>query len=90
MVRQIRQWTQSGAQQLEREQRVRRRARLSAPTHHQPGGHLVCSRLYTNTAHGFGTYQWQIDHRLDTLDPNVVLGLFLYTGPSGYNEIDIE
>ena len=43
---------------------------------------------------GFGTYQFQLDSRVDTLDKNVILGLFNYptddVGPDRTNEIDIE
>ena len=60
-----------------------------------------CAEVYTtvspntNTGRlGFGRYQFQTGSRIDTLDPNVVLGLFNYptsdVGPDGTNEIDIE
>lgn len=53
-----------------------------------------CAELYTTNNLGFGTYQWQIESRIDTFDPWVVLGLFPYgppaLGPDGSNEIDIE
>ena len=49
-----------------------------------------CAELYTTTDLGFGTYQWQVEAPLSTLDPNVVLGLFPYEGPDGTHEIDIE
>ena len=53
-----------------------------------------CAELYTTDNLGFGTYQWQIEARIDTFDPWVVLGLFPYgppaLGPDGSNEIDIE
>lgn len=43
---------------------------------------------------GFGRYEFKVIGRLDTLDPNVVFGLFNYpppaTGPDGTHEIDIE
>jgi len=53
------------------------------------------AELFTSTRLGFGTYQWQIDGPIDTLDKNVVLGLFPYgpaanIGDDGTNEIDIE
>ncbi|MFA5805005.1 MAG: hypothetical protein WC879_10210 [Melioribacteraceae bacterium] len=38
----------------------------------------------------FGTYQWNVVGRIDSLDKNIVLGLFQYRGPDGQNEIDIE
>jgi hypothetical protein len=39
---------------------------------------------------GYGTYQWEVDGRLDSLDKNVVFGLFNYSGNDGYDEMDIE
>ena len=58
-----------------------------------PNG-FACAEIYTTDSLGFGTYQWQIEGRLDTFDPWVVLGLFPYgppaLGPDGSNEIDIE
>jgi hypothetical protein len=57
-------------------------------------GTWYSAELYTTTNLGFGTYQWQIDAPLDTLDRNVVLGLFPYGPPTigtdGTNEIDME
>jgi hypothetical protein len=53
-----------------------------------------CAELSTTNSLGFGTYQWQIESRVDQFDPWVVLGLFPYgppeLGPDGSNEIDIE
>ena len=53
-----------------------------------------CAELSTSDNLGFGTYQWQIEGRVDNFDPWVVLGLFPYgppdLGPDGSNEIDIE
>eukprot|EP01124_Arcella_intermedia_P020673 TRINITY_DN28165_c0_g1_i1.p1 TRINITY_DN28165_c0_g1~~TRINITY_DN28165_c0_g1_i1.p1 ORF type:complete len:229 (+),score=-0.47 TRINITY_DN28165_c0_g1_i1:172-858(+) len=49
-----------------------------------------CAEIWTTASLGFGTYQWQIEGRPDTLDKNVVLGLFPYGGTDGINEIDIE
>ncbi len=53
-----------------------------------------CAELFTTNNFGFGTYQWQIETRVDRYDPWVVLGLFPYgppaLGPDGSNEIDIE
>src|SRR5262249_4071269 len=41
---------------------------------------------------GYGTYRWYIDSPVDTLNPNVVLGLFTWSDNAAYNhrEIDIE
>jgi hypothetical protein len=58
------------------------------------GGTWFCSEVWTNATFGFGTFQWQIRTPIDQLDPNVVLGLFLYgppaLGPDGTHEIDFE
>src|SRR6201999_1470762 len=59
------------------------------------GGAWTAAEIFTTTRLGFGTYQWQIDGPIDTLDKNVVLGLFPYgpaagIGQDGTNEIDIE
>jgi hypothetical protein len=41
---------------------------------------------------GYGTYQFTVDSRLDTLDPNVALGLFTWSDDPAENhrEVDIE
>ena len=59
------------------------------------GDTWTAAEIFTTTRLGFGTYQWQIDGPIDTLDKNVVLGLFPYgpaagIGADGTNEIDIE
>jgi hypothetical protein len=59
------------------------------------GGAWTSSELFTTDRLGPGTYQWQVDGPIDTLDKNVVLGLFPYgpaagIGSDGTNEIDIE
>src|SRR6478736_262841 len=59
------------------------------------GDTWTAAEMFTTTRIGFGTYQWQIDGPIDTLDKNVVLGLFPYgpaagIGDDGTNEIDIE
>jgi hypothetical protein len=57
-------------------------------------GQWYCSEVSLNDRLGFGRYQIFVIGRIDTLDPNVVLGLFNYptpdVGPDGTNEIDIE
>jgi len=57
-------------------------------------GHWSCGEVMMTRSLGFGTYTFEIEGRIDRLDPNVVLGLFNYTtpevGPDGTNEIDIE
>jgi hypothetical protein len=58
------------------------------------GGSWSCAEVESVRSLGFGTYQWWVTGEIDTLDPNVVLGLFNYpppeVGPDGTNEIDIE
>src|SRR5207253_229256 len=44
------------------------------------GDTWTAAEIFTTARLGFGTYQWQIDGPIDTLDENVVLGLFPY-GP---------
>lgn len=62
-------------------------------SHH--GSAWTAAELYTVDALGFGTYQWQIEGALDSMDPSTVLGLFPYgpeggIGADGENELDIE
>ncbi|HET7539784.1 MAG TPA: hypothetical protein VFK05_07925 [Polyangiaceae bacterium] len=59
------------------------------------GDTWTAAEIFSTARLGFGTYQWQIDGPIDTLDKNVVLGLFPYgpaanIGGDGTNEIDIE
>lgn len=61
----------------------------------QEGGIWTAAEIFTTEKIGFGLYQWQVDGPIDTLDKNVVLGLFPYgpaagIGGDGTNEIDIE
>lgn len=53
-----------------------------------------CAEIWTTESLGFGTYEWYIDAALDSLDKNIVFGLFNYPNSSnmldGTNEIDIE
>jgi len=57
-------------------------------------GRWSCGEVMMTRSLGFGTYTFEVEGRIDRLDPNVVLGLFNYTtpevGPDGTNEIDIE
>lgn len=57
-------------------------------------GRWWCSEVYSRDRFGFGRYQFWVIGRVDTLDPNVVFGLFSYptpdVGPDGTNELDIE
>jgi hypothetical protein len=60
----------------------------------QRGGCWYCSQVSLSKRLGFGEYQFWIIGRVDSLDPNVVFGLFNYptadVGPDGTNEIDVE
>jgi hypothetical protein len=49
-----------------------------------------CAEVTMLESLDFGKYQFWVIGQIDTLDPNVVLGLFSYQGPPGTNEIDIE
>jgi hypothetical protein len=57
-------------------------------------GQWRCAEVYTKDRLGFGGYEFQIESRLDRLDPNVVLGLFNYptkdVGGDATHEIDVE
>ncbi|CAF4860395.1 unnamed protein product [Rotaria socialis] len=71
--------------------RVDTKHRLHLQMNHSPEtGGWNCAELYTNVNLGYGTYRWKVQGRIDHFDRNVVLGLFLYNGPDGSNEIDIE
>ena len=59
------------------------------------GASYKSAELFSTDNIGFGTYQWQIQGSLNSLDPSTVVGLFLYgpqnnVGVDGENEIDIE
>lgn len=58
------------------------------------GGKWTCAEVIAEGDFHFGTYEFFIEGPVDTLDPQVVLGLFTYprpeTGKSGTHEIDIE
>ena len=47
------------------------------------GGTWTGSELFTTDRLGFGTYQWQVDSPIDTIDKNVVVGLFPYGPQAG-------
>lgn len=49
-----------------------------------------CAEVISTQSFGYGTYQWQIDGPVNTLDKNVVLGFFNYNGVDGLHEMDIE
>jgi beta-glucanase (GH16 family) len=49
-----------------------------------------CSQITSETAFGYGSFQFSIEGRIDQLDKNVVFGLFNYAGIDYHDEIDIE
>ncbi len=54
----------------------------------QIDGKWHCSEIYTKVAMGYGEYRFYIGSDVETLDKNVVAGLFTYL--NDHNEIDIE
>lgn len=59
------------------------------------GGTYTASEMFSVEKMGFGTYQWQIEGPVVSMDKSIVLGLFSYgpqarIGVDGENEIDIE
>ncbi len=55
-------------------------------------GAWTCAAIIGPTSYGYGTYTFTLASRVDTLDPNVVLGLFTWSdkAPYAHREIDIE
>jgi hypothetical protein len=49
-----------------------------------------CAEISSTQNFGYGTYQWQVEGAIGSLDKNIVLGLFNYSGNDGYDEMDIE
>ncbi len=51
-----------------------------------------CSGLVGEKNLGYGTYVYTVNANTDSLDPNIVVGLFAYDvcDPCGYHEIDVE
>ena len=58
--------------------------------HTKVGNNWYCAEVTSDKSFGYGTYQWEVEGRIDTLDKNVVLGLFNYSGVDGNDEMDIE
>jgi len=50
----------------------------------------VCAGITSVNSFGYGTYQWEVQGPVSTMDKNIVAGLFHYSGPDGYNEMDVE
>src|SRR5579862_4209016 len=53
-------------------------------------GHWLCPEITSEKKFGYGVYRFSVAGAIDTLDKNVVLGLFNYSGHDGFDEIDIE
>ena len=53
-------------------------------------GKWLCAGITSTNNFSYGTYQWKIQGPVSTLDKNVVVGLFHYAGPDGFNEMDVE
>ena len=56
------------------------------------GRHWTVGEVVNTRNLGYGTYKWVLASRIDNLDPNMVLGLFVYDSDPTFNhrEIDIE
>ncbi len=59
-----------------------------------PDGRFACVELESTRRFGFGRYEFDVRGPIGSVDPDVVLGVFMYppadVGPDGTNEIDIE
>ena len=54
-------------------------------------GRWLCSEIYSTQSFGYGSYVWEVEGRVDSLDKNIVFGLFNYrTDDDGHHEMDIE
>ncbi len=52
-----------------------------------------CSEVIANENFGYGTYAYTLESNIDQLDPNIILGLFIYDVPKKQGdprEIDVE
>jgi len=58
----------------------------------QVNGVWTSAEVYTSDVLGYGRFEFEVTTRVDTLDRNVVLGMFTYPGGAldGLHEIDIE
>jgi len=52
----------------------------------------VCygAQAYSQTLYRFGRFEWWVVGYPEQFPPDVIFGLFTFTGPSRFNEIDIE
>lgn len=54
------------------------------------GDSWYCAEVTSSQKFGYGTYQWELESRFDTLDKHIIVGLFNYSGIDGRDEMDIE
>lgn len=56
------------------------------------GSTWQCAEIVSQTTPGYGTYAFHLASPVDTLDPNIVLGLFTWTDQPDftYREMDVE
>jgi hypothetical protein len=55
-------------------------------------GTWQCAEIVSQTSPGYGTYRFHLASSVDTLDPNIVLGLFTWSDQPDYvnREMDVE
>jgi hypothetical protein len=56
------------------------------------GSQWDCAEVISKKSFGYGTYQFELETNFDTLDPNVILGLFTWSNEPAFHhrEIDVE
>ncbi|HET7676266.1 MAG TPA: hypothetical protein VFK38_00270 [Candidatus Limnocylindrales bacterium] len=54
------------------------------------GRKWTCAEVILQQSLGYGSYRFHIDSRVDTLDPNVVLGLFTWNDDPAYAHREID
>jgi hypothetical protein len=67
------------------------RGRLHVAITHR-NGRWQCAEISSMRATGFGTYRFRVEGDAESLDPNVVLGLFTWDNAAGdhHRELDVE
>lgn len=59
-----------------------------------PDGRFACVEVASRDRFGYGRYAFEVRGPIGAIDPNVVLGIFMYptpdVGPDGTDEIDVE
>ena len=58
----------------------------------QSSSHWQCAEIVSARTFGYGSYRFELNTAVNTLDPNIVLGLFTWSDDPSYThrEIDIE